>query len=291
DATSDLFDTHTNVKQTACDKYAEEVVCGPVRALDWQGYHSYTVESKDGNTIVQFRSDQSPIKQETVDLARRVHPDLVPVTVRLGFLGDSAVSVWKMDTIPGVGFLMMIHDDNIKTRLLTTVVDMAKFYAAAWKCPQTPSRERILYLRQDCETKLEELAKTSSATLQVHVSQSRAALDDIFELPWVLAHDDLSSMKLLLDATTGHLQGVIDWADAAIWPFGTALWGVESILGYEGPDGWTRLDDGAQTLRALFSATFQKEVGGLSADRLSLIERPETLGFFYVTVSSGEMEM
>jgi hypothetical protein len=46
--------------------------------------------------------------------------------VCLGFLGDSAVSVWKMDKIPGVGFLMMLHDDNIRTKLLTTVVDMAK---------------------------------------------------------------------------------------------------------------------------------------------------------------------
>jgi hypothetical protein len=133
-------------------------------------------------------------------------------------------------------------------------------------------------VRQDCETKLKELAKTPSATLQVHVSQSRAALDDIFELPWVLAHDDLSSMNLLLDATTGHLQGVIDWADAAIWPFGTSLWGVESILGYEEPDGWTWLDDGAQPLRALFSATLQKELGSLSADKLGLIEKARNLG-------------
>ena len=31
-----------------------------------------------------------------------------------------------MDKIPGVGFLEMVHDDNIKTNLLTTVVDMAR---------------------------------------------------------------------------------------------------------------------------------------------------------------------
>ncbi|GIZ48181.1 hypothetical protein CKM354_001125400 [Cercospora kikuchii] len=275
---SDLFDTHSNVKQTACDKYAQEVVGGPIQALDWQGYYSYTVESKDGHTIVQFRSDKSPLDQEIVDLAKRVHPDLVPGMVRLGLLGDSTVSVWKMDKIPGVGFLMMIHDDNIKTKVLTTAVDMAKFYAAAWKCPQKPSPERVLAVRQECETKLLELANSSPAPLQIHISESRAALDDIFELPWVLTHDDLSSMNLLMEAATGHLKGIVDWADAAIWPFGVALWGVESILGYDSPDGWTWLDDEAQTCRASFSATFQQEADGISADQLILIEKTRNLG-------------
>jgi len=123
---SDLFDTHTIITQTACNKYAEEVVGGTVHALDWQGYYSYTVESGDGRTIVQFRSDQSPLDEVIVKLARRIHPELVPVMECLGFLGESTVSVWKMDKIPGVGFLEMIHDDDIKTKLLTTVVDMAK---------------------------------------------------------------------------------------------------------------------------------------------------------------------
>lgn len=123
---SDLFDTHSNVEQTTCDKYAQEVVGGAVQALKWQGYHSYTLESTDERTIVQFRSDQSPLDQGMVDLARKVHPDLVPQMVRLGFLDDTAVSVWRMDKIPGVGFLGMIHDDNIRTKLLVTVLDMAK---------------------------------------------------------------------------------------------------------------------------------------------------------------------
>lgn len=60
------------------------------------------------------------------------------------------------------------------------------------------------------------MAMTLPSAIQVHVSQSRAALDDIVKLPWVMTHDDLSSMNLLVDASTGHLQGVVDWADAAI---------------------------------------------------------------------------
>lgn len=108
------------------NRYAEEVVGGTVYPLDWQGYHSYTVESEDRRTVVQFRSDQSPLDDEILNLAKRIHPNLVPVMERLEFLDDPAVSVWKMDKIPGVGFLEMIHDDNIKTKLLLTVTDMAE---------------------------------------------------------------------------------------------------------------------------------------------------------------------
>jgi hypothetical protein len=124
---SDLFYTHPNVKQAACDRYAAEVLGSPVHSLSWQGCHSYTVESTDGRTIVQFRSDQSPLDQKIVDLARTAHPDLVPAMVFLGFLDESTVSVWKMDKIPGVGLLTTVNDDNIKTKLPTTVVDMAKY--------------------------------------------------------------------------------------------------------------------------------------------------------------------
>lgn len=85
------------------------------------------MESTDGRTIVQFRSDRSPLDRRIVDLARTVHPDSVPATVLLGFLDDSTVSVWKMKKIPGVGYLTTVNDDNVKMKLLTTVVDMAKY--------------------------------------------------------------------------------------------------------------------------------------------------------------------
>lgn len=126
---SDLFDTHPNIKQPACDKYAEEVLGSPIQPLYWQGYHSYTVESKDGRTIVQFRSNQSPLDQEIVDLAKRAHPNLVPKMVRLGGFEDPNVSVWKMEKVPGVGFLMMVHDDGIERKMVTTAGDMARYAA------------------------------------------------------------------------------------------------------------------------------------------------------------------
>jgi len=75
---------YPNVTQDACDKYAQGVAGGPIRPLEWQGYHSYTVESLDGLNIVQFRSEDSPLRQEIVDLAQKIHPDLVPTMLYLG---------------------------------------------------------------------------------------------------------------------------------------------------------------------------------------------------------------
>jgi len=58
-------------------------------------------------------------------------------------------------------------------------------------------------------------------------------------VPWVLTHQDLSGMNILVDPDTGHITGVVDWADATIEPFGMALWGLESVLGCSGPNGWS----------------------------------------------------
>jgi hypothetical protein len=152
-----------------------------------------------------------------------------------------------------------------------------RFYIQAWKTPQNPSKERVLCVRQECKTKLKELANTSSASLLTHVKQADEALDEILQLPWVLTHEDLSSMNLLLDPTTGNLRGVVDWADAAIWPFGIALWGLESVLGYGGPDGWTWLDDEPRSHRRMFARTLQRALH-LPAGDLVTIERARKLG-------------
>lgn len=71
---SDLFLTQSTVKQSDCDDYAQAVLGGPCRALGWQGHHSYTVESENERTIIQSRSQESPLDQEVVDLAKTSSP-------------------------------------------------------------------------------------------------------------------------------------------------------------------------------------------------------------------------
>jgi hypothetical protein len=88
-------------------------------------------------------------------------------------------------------------------------------------------------------------------------------------VPWVLTHQDLSNMNILVDPDSGHITGVVDWADATIEPFGVALWGLESVLGCSGPGGWSYFGSDPSyshfgcsptRSRALFWKTFLREI-------------------------------
>lgn len=71
----------------------------------------------------------------------------------------------------------------------------------------------------------------------------------------VLTHGDLCEMNFLVDENSGHLTGVIDWAEAEILPFGFNLWGVENLLGYMDGNGWNYFE-GYEDLRAVFWTVF-----------------------------------
>lgn len=67
-------------------------------------------------------------------------------------------------------------------------------------------------------------------------------------------------MNILVDPDSGYITSVVDQADATIEPFGIALWGLESVLGYSGPDGWSYLGSDPSRSRVLFWKTFWREI-------------------------------
>jgi len=98
-------------------------------------------------------------------------------------------------------------------------------------------------------------------------------------VPWVLTHQDLSDMNILVDPDSGHITGVVDWADATIEPFGMALWGLESVLGCSGPKGWSYFENDPSQSRALFWKIFLKEIGHTISDECRYaINEVRTLG-------------
>lgn len=62
---TDFWEAQPGIEQNECDRYAETVVGSTIRPLSWQGCHSYTVESNDGRTVVQFRAARSPLDENT----------------------------------------------------------------------------------------------------------------------------------------------------------------------------------------------------------------------------------
>ena len=88
------------------------------------------MQSEDELSIIQFRLDTDSILREDVArLAHKIHPSLAPACERLGEMADGTVSIWKMQRMPGLGFLYLIHDEDIRSMVLTAVADMAKYAA------------------------------------------------------------------------------------------------------------------------------------------------------------------
>lgn len=109
--------------------------------------------------------------------------------------------------------------------------------------------------------KLQVLAQNLPSRFSASVSQLQNNLPLLFSegYPGVLTHGDLSEMNFLVNPETGHLTGVIDWAEAEILPFGCALWGLENVLGFMDMDGWHYFDS-YKELENLFWRTFNDTV-------------------------------
>lgn len=97
--------------------------------------------------------------------------------------------------------------------------------------------------------------------------------------PMVLNHGDLCGMNFLVDPSTGHLTGVIDWAEAQICPFGMSLWGLENILGTMDSTGWHYHPD-HEALRVIFWKHFEEAVGGVSKSDKTTIQVARMAGLF-----------
>ena len=67
-------------------------------------------------------------------------------------------------------------------------------------------------------------------------------------------------MNILVDPDSGHLTGVVDWADACIEPFGKALWGMESVLGCHDENRYSYFGGGASHFRTLFCEVLLQEI-------------------------------
>ena len=82
----------------------------------------------------------------------------------------------------------------------------------------------------------------------------------------------------MVDAVSGRLTGIIDWAEAAIYPFGQILYTLQDFSGTLHREyGWRQYKD-HEALQDTFWETFQEEVGGLSAEVVEAIRSARILG-------------
>jgi hypothetical protein len=97
--------------------------------------------------------------------------------------------------------------------------------------------------------------------------------------PLALTHGDLNEMNILVNHDTGHITGVVDWAEGTILPFGFALYALESTLGNMGSKGWEYFNN-AEDLRNEFWIEFSQRVGKLQTATMKAIHIARNAGIF-----------
>jgi hypothetical protein len=87
-------------------------------------------------------------------------------------------------------------------------------------------------------------------------------LSSVISLPWVLTHGDLLPGNFMLNLSTGHLTGLVDWAESEVLPFGLCFYGLEEILGEVTESGFAYHPQ-SDVLRAIFWEEMERGIPGL----------------------------
>lgn len=152
------------------------------------------------------------------------------------------------------------------------------FFAISWKTPQKVDSAYRDQLGQAYTKELRLLLSALPNRFHAIIEHCIRSMDDIMSLPMVLIHQDFSTCNIMVDATSCHLVGVIDWAEAEICPFGLNLGTLQAFTGkLHLRDGWTRFQDYAD-LQDTFWDVFTKEVGGLTEAKVQAIKLARVTG-------------
>lgn len=158
---------------------------------------------------------------------------------------------------------------------------LSRRFVAELKNAQTLSASDVQSLREKYEKKLDILSANLPEPFRGMAMDVHNRLDSLFtEWPMTLSHEDLTEKNVLVDPSTGHLTGIIDWVDAMIAPFGVGLYGVESFMGIMEDDGW-RYFSNVERMRVIFEGPIQNAMAdilpkiplGVAGSKLSLAKK------------------
>ncbi len=236
----------------------------PIRPAQTQGYCSYTLHVDD--RIGQFRPAKYKLDLDIINAAKDVYGSYAPSTVSFGTLHPSGLLVYIIDKIPGISYQDFKAHENEHPRNSqvreTLSEDFALFLSKSWHKHSNLSlptgkigstvRSRLEVLSKELPPRFQHIAKHILS--QLYLTET---------LPVVLVHGDIVPSNILLDPSTGHLHGLVDWAEAEYLPFGICLYGLEEILGYMTPKGFVYYTN-AEQCRAAFWARLKAEIPELA---------------------------
>ncbi|KAG8427020.1 hypothetical protein J3459_007603 [Metarhizium acridum] len=201
----------------------------PVGEADTQGECSYTVAVSTTH-LLQFRPGRFNLDMKIYKDARHVFQHLVSEMTYLGpfsgipssrspHINPPLLHVYLMDKVPGVTLssILQIHDTPNKEFRHNLIRGMAAIFAKSYH-HRVPSRRRH--------------PLPAGKGIQGRIG------------------------NIMVDAQTGHITGLLDWAEGEWLPFGIGMYAMDECLGQDDAEkGFVYFDDDAE-LRALFWRTF-----------------------------------
>jgi hypothetical protein len=228
--------------RSECDEYVHALFAGElVTPSTSQGWCSYTVLVGD-NLIVQFRPSQYQLDMPTVRVAKKVYGRHAPNVEILETQQASGLLVYLMFRMQGVSLrtsrlLACPTPSNTSLqRHISLCEGFADFLAQAWM--NSPSDIPMGKVGSSLQSRLESLSIDLPPRFRSAAKGLLHNLPRIVTLPWILTHGDLVASNFMVDPASGYLFGLVDWAEAEILPFGTCLYGLESLLGEMTADGF-----------------------------------------------------
>ncbi|KAG8427692.1 hypothetical protein J3459_006450 [Metarhizium acridum] len=169
---------------------------------------------------------------------------------------------------------------------------MYRFFASAWINKHAHTLEPPPGLLDEYFEVLDKVKVSLDLPpqLQERLDEVRQGLPGLFRpgYPMVLQHDDLLQLltpipvqenNIHVDEATGHITGIVDWADAKIAPFGVCLASMEVVLGIQNRTDW-HFHPNHHSLRQLFWNTFYSVTGHVSNDDRYTMAIARLFGFF-----------
>ncbi|KAH8757090.1 hypothetical protein BGZ57DRAFT_1018706 [Hyaloscypha finlandica] len=226
------FFSQTSATREACDTKAKDLVGGKVVPVTVQGNYSYSVCARPEFEFV------------IVALAREIYGLLAPNASFHGQLGDDGkepLFVYVMNRIQGISYLDFVLANSF---------------------PEN-SDENFVWLKNAHKAPQELLHCLPPRFYQI-IQKCLGLMEAILSLLIVLLYRDFGTCNIMVDGTSCHLTGIIDWAEAEICPFGQNLHSLQALTGaLHLKNGWRRYED---------------EVGDLSAETMKAIKTARIMG-------------
>jgi hypothetical protein len=219
--------------QLDCYSFIDDLYPGKSWELaSCQGYCSLTAFVGD-SLVVQLRPDKYRLDLQIVEAAREVYGPLAPDTRHIATIPKSGLLVYCMNRVAGVSLKHMREistlADEVEYRA-RLCVDFASFVSRSWYHGRIESIP-LGIVGSSIASRLQSLSTELPARFRPVALQILSQMPQIEALPWVLTHGDILPGNIIVEPSSGHLHGLVDWAEAERLPFGICLYGLEEILG------------------------------------------------------------